>query len=134
MDNQKNLLLAVVFSLFVLIGYDFFFNPKTQIKTQEKPLEKPAILPKTDENIPTLESKESISIGKNKEKRINFESKRLEGSINLYGATFDELFLKDYFRTIGKNEKIQILSNANSEKPYFLRLGWASTDLSLIHI
>ena len=131
MDNQKNLLLAVVFSLLVLIGYDFFFNPKTQIKMQEEPLEKSIVVPKTDENIPTLESKESISIGRNKEKRINFESKRLEGSINLYGATFDELFLKDYFRTIGKNEKIQILSNANSEKPYFLRLGWASTDRSL---
>ena len=94
MDNQKNLLLAVVFSLFVLIGYDFFFNPKTQIKTQEEPQENPVVVPKTDENIPTLESKESISIGRNKEKRINFESKRLEGSINLYGATFDELFLK----------------------------------------
>jgi len=41
MDNQKNLLLAVVFSLFVLIGYDFFFNPKTHMKTQEEPPENP---------------------------------------------------------------------------------------------
>ena len=63
MDNQKNLLLAVVFSLFVLIGYDFFFNPKTQIKTQEELPKNPVVVPKTDENIPTLESKESISIG-----------------------------------------------------------------------
>ena len=31
MDNQKNLLLAVVFSLIVLIGYDFFFNPQKKI-------------------------------------------------------------------------------------------------------
>ena len=28
MDNQKNLLLAVVFSLVILIGFDFFFAPK----------------------------------------------------------------------------------------------------------
>ena len=65
MDNQKNLLLAVVFSLFVLIGYDFFFNPKTQIKTQEELPKSPVVVPKTDENIPTLESKESISTGRN---------------------------------------------------------------------
>ena len=45
MDNQKNLLLAVVFSLFVLIGYDFFFNPKTQMKTQEEPSDNPVIVP-----------------------------------------------------------------------------------------
>ena len=29
MDNQKNLLLAVVFSLVILIGFDFFFAPNT---------------------------------------------------------------------------------------------------------
>ena len=34
MDNQKNLLLAVIFSLIVLIGYDFFFNPKTKVNQQ----------------------------------------------------------------------------------------------------
>ena len=77
-----------------------------------------------------LESKESISIGKTKEKRINFESKRLEGSINLYGATFDDLLLKDYFKTIGKKENSNTIS-VNSAQPYFLRLGWASTDRSL---
>ncbi len=131
MDNQRNLLLAVVFSLVVLIGYDFFFNPKTQIKNQAQLKNNQTDIQKTDENVPVLETKELSLENKIKEKRISFNSRRLEGSINLYGATMDELFLKDYFKTIEKKEKIQILSSVSSDKPYFLRLGWASTDRSI---
>ena len=139
MDNQKNLLLAVIFSLIVLIGYDFFFNPKTKNINQtinernsnpsvEQDYE---ITQNNDQNIPVLEAKEQTRNNKSKEKRIAFESKRLLGSINLYGATFDDLFLKDYFKTINKNDKIKILHKENSDNPYFLRLGWASTDRSI---
>ena len=129
MDNQKNLLLAVVFSLIVLIGYDFFFNP--QKKINEPKNEDKFISNEEDSNIPVLESKEPSISKKFKEKRVNFESRRLQGSINLYGATLDDLLLKDYFRTINKKEKIKILSPEDSAQPYFLRLGWASTDRSI---
>ena len=32
MDNQKNLLLAVVFSIAVLFGFDFFFGPNKTVQ------------------------------------------------------------------------------------------------------
>ena len=133
MDNQKNLLLAVVFSLVVLIGYDAFFNPKTQINDQQQTeLQNNDVeIQKLDKDLPVLNTKKIEIKSEFKEKRIKFDSKRLQGSINLYGATFDELFLKDYFKTIEKKENIQILSSVKSEKPYFLRLGWASTDRSI---
>ena len=120
MDNQKNLLLAVVFSLVVLIGYDAFFNPKTQINDQQQTeLQNNDVeIQKLDKDLPVLNKKIEVK-SEFKEKRIKFDSKRLQGSINLYGATFDELFLKDYFKTIEKKENIQILSSVKSEKPYF---------------
>ena len=60
MDNQKNLLLAVVFSLIVLIGYDFFFNPKTQIKNKPQDNNDQVESQINDQNIPILESKEIL--------------------------------------------------------------------------
>ena len=30
MDNQKNLLIAVVLSVVILVGFDFFFKPKKE--------------------------------------------------------------------------------------------------------
>ena len=137
MDNQKNLLLAVIFSIVVLVGYDFFFAPKKQIQNNlnnininndslkdKQELETDA--PSISEKLPSKTSNTSLN-----EKRVSFKSKRLEGSINLYGATIDEIILSDYFETIDKEKKVRLLQKENSASPYFLRLGWASTDKSL---
>ena len=52
------------------------------------------------------------------EKRVSFKSQRLEGSINLYGATIDEIILSDYFETINKEKKIKLLQ----KRKFFLSL------------
>ena len=132
MDNQKNLLLAVVFSLVILIGFDFFFAPKkseiNKVQVNENISEETL-----DKNTPSIDSsliKKSNEI-KSSEKRIKFKANRIEGSINLFGATIDEIILSDYFQTIEKKKKIQVLQQENSNSPYFLRMGWASTDKSI---
>ena len=132
MDNQKNLLLAVVFSLVILIGFDFFFAPKkseiNKVQVNENISEETL-----DKNTPSIDSslvKKSNKI-KSSEKRIKFKANRIEGSINLFGATIDDIILSDYFQTIEKKKKIQVLQQENSNSPYFLRMGWASTDKSL---
>ena len=132
MDNQKNLLLAVVFSLVILIGFDFFFAPKkseiNKVQVNENISEETL-----DNNTPSIDSslvKKSNEI-KSSEKRIKFKANRIEGSINLFGATIDDIILSDYFQTIEKKKKIQVLQQENSNSPYFLRMGWASTDKSI---
>ena len=132
MDNQKNLLLAVVFSLVILIGFDFFFAPKkseiNRVQVDENISEETL-----DKNTPSIDSsivKKSNEI-KPSEKRINFKANRIEGSINLFGATIDDIILSDYFQTIEKKKKIQVLQQESSNSPYFLRMGWASTDKSI---
>mgnify|MGYP001349715973 FL=1 len=132
MDNQKNLLLAVVFSLVILIGFDFFFAPKkseiNKVQVNENISEE-----SLDKNTPSIDSslvKKSNEI-KSSEKRIKFKANRIEGSINLFGATIDDIILSDYFQTIEKKKKIQVLQQENSNSPYFLRMGWASTDKSI---
>ena len=132
MDNQKNLLLAVVFSLVILIGFDFFFAPKksevNKVQVNENISEETL-----DKNTPSIDSsliKKSNEI-KSSEKRIKFKANRIEGSINLFGATIDDIILSDYFQTIEKKKKIQVLQQENSNSPYFLRMGWASTDKSV---
>ena len=86
-----------------------------------------------DDNIPSIkvtnsEKNQQTNI---EEERITFSSKRLFGSINLIGATIDDLSLKDYFETINKEKNIKILKKTSSKSPYFLRLGWASPDRSI---
>ena len=68
MDNQKNLLLAVVLSLIILIGYDFIFAPDESVRqnTEEQIIE-PEVL---KDDIPSISSTETINFLKaNKENR-----------------------------------------------------------------
>ena len=139
MDNQKNLLLAVVFSMAVLFGFDFFFGPSQklpdEINTEEQTLIKNEEQTLIDNDTPSIKNAPALSLKQNnnfEEKRVNFKAKRIEGSINLYGATIDEIILSDYFKTIKKEQKIKLLQKENSNSPYFLRMGWASTDKKLI--
>ena len=137
--NNQNLLLAVVLSMAVLFGFDFFFGTNKTVQKENtitnqtaNENEKP---PTFDTETPTIKSQPSLYSKQNngyKEKRINFKAKRIEGSINLYGATIDEIILSDYFETIKKERKIRLLQSENSASPYFLRMGWASTDKKLI--
>ena len=139
MDNQKNLLLAVVFSIVVLFGFDFFFGPNKTVQkdniinnSESLKNDKSSSI---DTEAPSIKSPPSLSVKQNNnynEKRINFKANRIEGSINLFGATIDEIILSDYFETIKKEKKIKLLQKENSNSPYFLRMGWASTDKKLM--
>ena len=139
MDNQKNLLLAVVFSIAVLFGFDFFFGPNKTVQKDNIIANSESL--KNDESssidteAPSIKAPPSPSLKQNNnynEKRINFKANRIEGSINLFGATIDEIILSDYFETIKKEKKIKLLQKENSNSPYFLRMGWASTDKKLM--
>ena len=137
MDNQKNLLIAVVLSVVILVGFDFFFKPEKK-KFQENDIAQTQTNQRVDsdedDNLPSINSQIENKAYKNDgllEERITFNSKRLSGTINLIGATMDDLSLKDYFETIDKENKIKILNPVSSLSPYFLRIGWASPDKSI---
>ena len=136
MDNQKNLLIAVVLSVVILVGFDFFFKQKKPF--EENSVEQAQMNQREDSgedvNLPSINSQIENKVNKDDklvEERITFNSKRLSGTINLTGATMDDLSLKDYFETINKESKIKILNPVSSTSPYFLRIGWASPDKSV---
>ncbi len=131
MENQKNLILAIVFSIIVLLVFDVFFKKQsknniivTASDSEEVILDNEESLKPQIENNPKILS-DSSSI---KEDRIYFDMQRVKGSINLYGATLDDVELKDHNDSISVDGKpIKVLTKEDSEKPYLIRMGWAST-------
>lgn len=131
MENQKNLILAIVFSVIVLLVFDLFFKeqyiPEQQVLEDNTP-ENSAELEPTINNI---KNEELEKLNDFNEDRVTFDMNRIKGSINLFGATIDDIILKDYKETIKEDSKlITVLSKENSEQPYFIRLGWASNKKS----
>ena len=123
MNEQKNLLLAIVASLIILLIFQYLFP------TERKMIEENLEAKNQIKEIPQEKILDREEIVKNN-KRIYFsESSRIKGSISLIGARFDDIILKDYKDTIKpKSKQVTLLSPNNTLNPYFVELGWMSQE------
>lgn len=123
MNEQKNLLLAIVASLIILLIFQYLFP------TERKMIEENVEAENQIKEIPQEKILEREEIVKNN-KRIYFsDSSRIKGSISLTGARFDDVILKDYKDTIKpESEQVTLLSPNNTLNPYFVELGWMSQE------
>ena len=123
MNEQKNLLLAIVASLIILLIFQYLFP------TERKMIEENVEAENQIKEVPQEKILDREEIVKNN-KRIYFsESSRIKGSISLIGARFDDVILKDYKDTIKPASKqVILLSPNNTLNPYFVELGWMSQE------
>ena len=134
MEN-KNVLLAVILSTAILIGWSFYFeNPEeAQRKRAEMQgkTETQTSIQKPEAPQPS-KANPSKSISRNEalkeSDRVLIENKNLSGSISLRGALIDDIILKNYRETLDANSKpIVLLSPKKYEQGYFVESGWATT-------
>jgi len=135
MKEQGNLLLAIVLSLLILLGFQYFFeSPKI-----EKEVEKKKQLKQTEDslknNLANLEDEVvgylELDDALDKDERIKIDAPRLQGSISLKGLKIDDLTFKDYKETLNEDDKLVTLFKPSSTKGgYFSNFGWikASSD------
>ena len=129
MKEQGNLLLAIVLSLLILLGFQYFFeSPKI-----EKEVEKKKQLKQTEDslknNLANLEDEVvgylELDDALNKDERIKIDAPRLQGSISLKGLKIDDLTFKDYKETLNEDGKLVTLFKPSSTKGgYFSNFGW----------
>jgi YidC/Oxa1 family membrane protein insertase len=134
MEN-RNVIIAVILSTAILIGWSMYFeNPdeaqrkrlelqgKTETQTN---IQKPET-PQTAKTNPTKGISRSDALKETD--RVFIENSNLSGSISLRGALIDDIILKNYRETLDKSSKpIVILSPKKSEDGYFVESGWATT-------
>ncbi|MAI02238.1 MAG: membrane protein insertase YidC [Rickettsiales bacterium TMED254] len=123
MNEQKNLLLAIIASLIILLIFQYLFPNQQKINNNNKDFADN----KTQSELETLTplTREELI---NKQDRIFLaDNSRLKGSIPLKGARFDDIILKDYKQSIKEDSPlVKILSPKNTKNPYFIELGWMS--------
>ena len=150
--EQKNLLLAIIFSVAIMLGWQAYFgekpsptpkkeainttNPTKGVSSDAPPapgtMTKSSELPSLGQADPNSKTNDQTNI-LNASPRIKINSPKLTGSISLKGAQFDDLTLTGYKETIEADSKnVKLLAPVNGNSGYLATLGWWSTSQSKI--
>ena len=131
MNDQRNMILAVVLSAIVLFGWSFLADkwlptanpPATKVvEGKSVPLPKPQADPAADTPAAVRDRAAVVR----ETPRVAILTPRLKGSINLKGARIDDLVLSTYHESIQPNSPpIRLLSPGGTRDAYFASFGWA---------
>jgi YidC/Oxa1 family membrane protein insertase len=131
-NDSKNLILAIVLSALVLLGWSWAANryfpasnpPSTKIeagKQQALPQSNAQPVPETPRRLQTV----AAALGA--APRVNIRTPMLQGSINLKGAQIDDLQLLNHRETISRSSPpIRLLSPLGAPAAYIAQFGWTA--------
>ena len=130
MNDNRNMLLAIVLSALVLIGWSLLSDrifptagPQT-VRVENgktRPLPQPGADPAAD--APQAIRARNVVLGETP--RVRIATPSLAGSINLKGARFDDLVLVRQGETISPTSPpVRLLSPAGTPGAYFASFGW----------
>ena len=130
MNDNKNLILAIVLSALVLLGWTFLSEkfvpanpPSTKVENGKvEPVPQPQASPVP--NTPAqLRGRAAVL---RESPRVRIQTPSLQGSINLKGARIDDLVLVRERETIAKDSPpARLLSPAGAPHAYFASFGWS---------
>jgi YidC/Oxa1 family membrane protein insertase len=150
-DQQRNLLLAVVLSMAVLLGWQLFYaGPKMkeeqarqraqQELSQQQGAAKDATktAPAPDAAVPGT-APPAVSVSRDDaikvSPRLAVETPSLRGSIALRGGRFDDLLLVKYHETVDpKSPNVVLFSPTDSPHPYFAEYGFIAPSGSTVKV
>lgn len=152
--DQKNMLLAILLSVCVLLGWQYFYaSPKvqrerdrlTKVEEQKKKAgaqtpartnpggqapaapNAPAVAgapPQTAGSVP-LATSISRKAALGRSPRVKISTPSIDGTINLKGGRIDDIMLVNYHETPDKSSpEIVVFSPADAPSPYFAEHGW----------
>tara|TARA_R110000772_G_scaffold179004_1_gene290420 strand:- start:25 stop:1782 length:1758 start_codon:yes stop_codon:yes gene_type:complete len=147
MIDNKNMILAIVISIAILVGFETFFrkDPPPPQPQQQTTVVQPGAAPSVNApaasgtpaipgaaNMPQASAEvlaESRAQALATSPRVQINAPRLHGSISLIGRVIDDLTLIDYHETVDPlSAEIVVLSPRGAANAYFAGYGWTGAE------
>ena len=145
--EQRNLLIAIVLSVGILIGFQFVFQ---RLHPTVPHVGSTATAPATQSTAPgatarapgsaapgavAAKAAEPLRAAIAGQPRIQIDTPRLHGTIALTGARFDDLTLAKYHETVDpKSPEVLLLSPPGTENPYLAEFGWVAAEPGAVKV
>ena len=137
MSDNRNMILAIVLSALVLLGWSFLSErfiptanpPSTKVVDgKQVPLPKPLADPAADSPAAIRDRRVVLA----ETPRLRIETPLLRGSINLRGARIDDLLLLKHREGLAKSSPpIRLFSPSGARDAYFASFGWTGEGVLL---
>ncbi|GGG33000.1 membrane protein insertase YidC [Chelatococcus composti] len=140
--DNKNLLFAIVLSVIVLIGWNYFYGvpqmEQQRREAQQQSLQQgeagsavPAPTESGGTAAPTAGAAPAAAMTREEAlaqtPRVIIDTPKIAGSLSLRGARIDDVSLKAYHETVDpRSPNIVLLSPAGSPHPYYAEFGWVT--------
>lgn len=134
LDNQRNLILAVVLSLALIVGWDFvtsrfFPEPETPVAAAASADGSPVV---GSEALTPLEVELDLAAELASDQRVRIDAPEIEGSINLVGARIDDIELKTHRESVEEDAgPVQFMAPRGTPLQHFARVSWEGSGVSL---
>ncbi|QZH76056.1 MAG: membrane protein insertase YidC [Erythrobacter sp.] len=139
MDNQRNLIIAVVLSAILLFGWDFAMRtyypepevPANMASREDNPAARVdgAIDPGVDGG-PAQQVDVETALAS--AERVRIDAPEISGSINPVGARVDDIDLKTHRQTVERDSgPIRLFSPAGTAGQHFAQFGWVGEGVTL---
>ena len=144
--EQRNLLIAIVLSVGILIGFQFIFQrlhpPVPHVANEATSPATPSTTPTTRAGAPgtaapgttapgavAAQAAETLEAAIAGQPRVKIDAPRLHGSIALKGARFDDLTLAKYHETVDpRSPEVLLLAPPGTANPYLAEFGWVAAE------
>ncbi|HIJ37608.1 MAG TPA: membrane protein insertase YidC [Rhodospirillaceae bacterium] len=142
MNEQRNILLAIVFSVAILVGWNYVFPPRKPVPAPQEAAQTGSSLPSVPSlggsaptppgpplpaqagPVQTAEARKAVLAA---EPRLPVITPNLHGSISLAGARIDDLTLVRYHDTPQLDSpEITLLTPAGGAGAYYAEFGWVA--------
>jgi len=137
--DQRNLIVAAVVSMMILLGWEVFVAPKMAPNPQ--PVAQQAPAPNVDTDGPSSPvaapqnepvNAPATSAPAAEAGRVKIATSTVQGSISLAGGRIDDVHLVRYRETVDPaSAAITLLAPPNAAKPYYAEFGWISSNSAL---
>jgi YidC/Oxa1 family membrane protein insertase len=141
MPEQRNLILAIVLSVTIIIAFQYFYELPRIHETQRQQAQRAEQMAETapSETAPeavapappgapaTAETARTQALATTE--RVAVANARLEGSLALTGGRIDNLVLSDYRETtVPHSPNVRLLNPPGAPNTYFAEFGWVAGD------
>ena len=131
MNDQKNFILAIVLSGFVMLGYWFFFGKplaeqaRIDAELERVRAEQSVVTPAAPAAPAIIPREQAVATGN----RVKIDTASFSGSFNTKGTRFDDIRLKNYNATIEEDsETVIMLTPEGSEHAALIFDNWTIFD------